>query len=62
MELAGLDLRLAKPGLVRNGTFRRVRPSPLGCASYSGPRVEESDPAYEDLDSVKCNHRKRRPL
>jgi hypothetical protein len=24
--------------------------------------VEESDPAYEDLGSGKCNHRKRRPL
>jgi hypothetical protein len=61
MELAGLDLRLAKPGVVRNGTFRPVRPPPLGCASHSA-RVEESDPAYEDLGSVQCSHRKRRPL
>ena len=56
------DLRLAKPGLARNGTFRRVHPSPLGRASHSGPCEEESDPAHEDLGSVKRNHHKRRSL
>jgi hypothetical protein len=34
----------------------------VGSASHLDPHIEESDPAYEDLGSGKCNHRKRRPL